>query len=258
MDGGYNGPSFDEALNGIGDKDLVEMYTLVTGESNERVAAQLEAVPSGNWPEGLVRLFLSHSAAHKQFASEVADELAGMGIHGFVAHDAMEYTKPWQTQIEQALASMQLFVALVHPEFLESAWCQQEVGWAMGRGVPRYAIRFGADPTGFLGSDQWPSGFNQRAAKVAADIVGWVSTLPGLGEAVADGLVAALASASSYIEAGAIAGRIAALPELSEAQWRELSRTYASNDQVHGGALPSRALRPYFAAHKRAWPPAIA
>jgi len=49
----------------------------------------------------------------------------------------MAYRKPWQAQIEHALRSMQAFVAIVHPEFNSSAWCNQEVGWALGRRVPR-------------------------------------------------------------------------------------------------------------------------
>jgi hypothetical protein len=36
-------------------------------------------------------------------------------------------------------------VAIVHPEFSESACCHQEIGWALGRGVPSYAIQHGRD-----------------------------------------------------------------------------------------------------------------
>lgn len=48
----------------------------------------------------------------------------------------MQYTKPWQLQIEKALGTMQAFVALVHPEFNDSVWCQEEVGWALSRRGP--------------------------------------------------------------------------------------------------------------------------
>ena len=65
-------------------------------------------------------MFLSHSAAHEKFAGEVAEELAVLGIDAFVAHDTMEYSKPWQAQIEQALQSMDLFATVAHPEFLTS------------------------------------------------------------------------------------------------------------------------------------------
>ncbi|MEZ5182200.1 MAG: hypothetical protein R2702_10055 [Acidimicrobiales bacterium] len=54
----------------------------------------------------------------------------------------MERSKPWQ--LEQALRTMQAFVALVHPEVNQSAWCQQEIGWALGRRVP-HVLRVGVD-----------------------------------------------------------------------------------------------------------------
>jgi hypothetical protein len=49
-----------------------------------------------------VRLFMSHSARHRELVGKVADELAIVGIHGFVAHNTMTYSRPWQAQIEQA------------------------------------------------------------------------------------------------------------------------------------------------------------
>jgi hypothetical protein len=37
-----------------------------------------------------------------ELVGKVADELAIVGIHGFVAHNTMTYSRPWQAQIEQA------------------------------------------------------------------------------------------------------------------------------------------------------------
>lgn len=97
----------------------------------------------------------------------------------------------------------------------------------------------------------WPDGRDGRD-----DDQRMVAGLPELGEAVAGGLIAALASGTSHIEASQIAERIVALPDLDEAQWRRLARACADNEQVHGGASPSRALQPFFHIHKRNWPPA--
>ena len=185
----------------------------------------------------------------------MADELAVVGIHGFVAHDTMEYSKPWQAQIEHALRSMQAFVAIVHPEFQESAWCHQEVGWAMGRRVPRYVIRMGIDPKGFIGHEQWPSGHKSSPREVAYLISKWASSIPELGETMTEGLFAALEATNNYIDGGATASRIANLSGLTEQQWARLGEIYWSNDQLYHGALPSNALRPFYAHHGQAWPP---
>ncbi len=73
----------------------------------------------------------------------------------FVAHsDIIEPTQEWLIQIEIALSSCDALVALLHPEFHDSGWTDQEIGYAMGRGVQVYAIRFGQDPYEFIGRFQ--------------------------------------------------------------------------------------------------------
>ncbi|MEJ7725548.1 MAG: toll/interleukin-1 receptor domain-containing protein [Actinomycetes bacterium] len=255
LDGDWNGPTFEDLISQISDADLIEMYSVVTGVELAEVQDSLDAADTGNWKNGYVRLFVSHSAVHKQFVGAVADELAVVGIHGFVAHDTMEVSRPWQWQIEQALQSAQAFVALVHPEFNSSAWCQQEVGWAFGRRIPRHAVRMGGDPVGFIGSDQWHSGASTTAQGVAALISTWVASLPELGETMVGGLFAALENSNNYVDAGATAARIATLGGLTEDQWVRLHDIYWKNDQIHGGVLPTKALAPFYAQNGREWPP---
>jgi hypothetical protein len=254
---GWTGLTFEELIAKVSDSDLLEMYSVVTGIGPEEVEDAIEAAVNGNWKSGYVRLFMSHSAHHKEFVGHVADELAVVGIHGFVTHDTMQISKPWQSQIEQALRSAQAFVALVHPEFNSSAWCQQEIGWAFGRRIPIHAIRMGRDPLGFLGSDQWNSGASSQAKTIAALIGAWVSSLPELGETMVDGLFTALNNANNYMDAGATADRIATLADLTDDQWARLRTIFWDNSQVHGGALPTRALAPFYARHGHDFPPPI-
>lgn len=256
LDGDWNnGPVLEDLIADISDDGLVEMYGIVLGLDRQEVDNIVAEPDTGNWKPGYVRLFISHSAIHRELIGHVADELAVTGIHGFVAHDTMEYTKPWQTQIEQALRSMQAFVAVVHPEFNDSAWCHQEVGWALGSRVPTFVVRVGMDPRGFVGRDQWPSGDGMTPKGTANVISSWVSTIPELGVRMVDGLFSALESANNYIDAGATASRIAALDTLTDDQWKRLDEIYRGNNQVHGGALSTKALRPFYQEHGRAWPP---
>ena len=82
---------------------VVQMYSIITGTELDEVENSVQSAVLGNWKPGYVRLFMSHSARHKEFVGKVADELAVVGIHGLVAHDTMKYDTPWQAQIEQAL-----------------------------------------------------------------------------------------------------------------------------------------------------------
>lgn len=258
LDEGWHGPSLADVVANISDPVLVEMYALVMGVATEEVEDVVESsADDGSWKPGYVRVFLSHSAGYKEFVGRVADELAVVGIHGFVAHDTMEYTRPWQAQIEHALRSMQAFVAIVHPEFNDSAWCHQEIGWALGRRVPRYAVRMGADPAGFLGRDQWPSGAALSPKQVATTISSWISELPELGATVVDGLFTALGAAGNYVDAGATAERIAALGTLTGERFAQLDKIWWSNDQLYGGVLPTRAMEPFYKRNGRAWPPSM-
>lgn len=256
LEGNNDSVTFDDLVGGLNDADLMEMYSIVTGVEMSEVQHGVDSsADSGNWNRGYVRLFISHSAHHKGFVGEVADELAVTGIHGFVAHDTMAYSKPWQAQIEQALKSMQAFVAVVHPEFNGSAWCHQEVGWALGRRVPKYVIRLGVDPAGFIGHEQWPSANDMTAKNVAQIISTWASTVPELGDIMTEGLFTALEQANNYMDAGATAKRVAALSYLTDAQWDRLDEIWWKNDQLYTGVLPTNALSPFYAKHGRDWPP---
>ena len=76
------------------------------------------------------------------------------GASAFVAHEDIHPTRAWQDEIENALHSMDGFVAVMTSEFHDSLWTDQEVGFALARGVPIIALRMGKDPYGFLGRFQ--------------------------------------------------------------------------------------------------------
>lgn len=71
-----------------------------------------------------------------------------------MAHEDIEPTQEWQREIEHALRSMDALLALLTSDFHESDWTDQEVGVAMGRGVPLIAVRLGRDPYGLMGKGQ--------------------------------------------------------------------------------------------------------
>ncbi|KAA9393848.1 toll/interleukin-1 receptor domain-containing protein [Kocuria coralli] len=253
--GWRSGDSLEEALVPLTDPDLIELSALVLDKSIDDVRANAVESDPGNWHPGKVRLFLSHSAQHKEFVGEIADELAVVGVHGFVAHDTMAFNEPWQTQIEQALRTMDAFVLLTHSEVNESAWCHQEVGWAFGRGVPIYAVRIGADPKGFMGSNQWPSCSSSNAREIADAINQWLIGIDDLGEVMVQGLFTALYETTDYMSSGAISKRVATLASLTEGQWERLNRIYWSNDQVYHCVLANKALEPFYKKHKKQFPP---
>lgn len=106
------------------------------------------------WTEGQFRVFLSHKTEVKKETSDLKEKLSNYGISPFVAHADIHPTKEWQDEIENALATMDAFVALMTDRFHESYWTDQELGYAFARGVPIIAVRLGRDPYGFIGKFQ--------------------------------------------------------------------------------------------------------
>ena len=54
------------------------------------------------WHTGMFRLFVSHLARHRTFSGELQVALLSCGISSFIAHNDIEPTLEWQTQIETA------------------------------------------------------------------------------------------------------------------------------------------------------------
>ncbi len=108
----------------------------------------------GPWANGAFHLFISHISRHREPAAAIRQWMAPFGVDAFVAHDTIEPTRPWQDVIEPALATCHALAALLTADFKESNWCDQEVGFAVGRGILIIPVRIDLDPYGFVGRVQ--------------------------------------------------------------------------------------------------------
>lgn len=107
------------------------------------------------WEADHFRLFISHVSASHVATSQLATFLRDRyGIDGFVAHADIEPSADWQNEIEASLRTMDALLAYLTPGFAASWWCNQEVGWALGRGSLALSVRLGEDPRGFAGRFQ--------------------------------------------------------------------------------------------------------
>jgi hypothetical protein len=123
------------------------------------------------WGGDGFRVFLSHRSDVKQSTARLKDRLQLFGISAFVAHKDISPTREWQDEIENALASMDAFAALMTPEFHESDWTDQEVGFALCRGVPIIPVNLGRNPYGFFGKFQALVGTWETAPENLAGIL---------------------------------------------------------------------------------------
>jgi hypothetical protein len=137
------------------------------------------ASPPRNWMDTKkLKLFVSHVSKDKDKATRLRDCLEPLGVSAFVAHEDIEPTRDWQEEILRALITMDAFLSIHTPEFSKSNWTQQEVGFAVARGVKRIAFKMGEDPTGFLSVKQALPRRNRRAEEVAKSIVDLLKSDP--------------------------------------------------------------------------------
>ena len=184
------------------------------------------------WGEGAVRVFISHKAECKEVATQLKTCLSSYGIASFVAHEDIKPMQEWQGEMEYALFSMNVLVALLTCEFSESDWTDQEIGVAVGREIPIIPIRMGKDPYGFMGKYQAIKG-STSSAQIAADIFECILRHDESKLLAIDAFIMAVAQSASYHEANSLAKHLSDIEELSSEQIKSLVHAFNNNSQVH-------------------------
>jgi hypothetical protein len=124
---------------------------------------------TGPWKrEGTFRLFISHTHPNAPFAAAIKKHLERFLIESFVAHNDIEPSQKWMRVIESALLTCHAAIALVTPDFRESQWCDQEVGFCLARSLLVVPLTRGPDPHGFLSEVQGVKLGDHTSAQSAA------------------------------------------------------------------------------------------
>jgi hypothetical protein len=177
------------------------------------------------WGDEGYRIFFSHKAEVKKETSALKERLKLFGISCFVAHEDIHPTKEWQNEIENALFSMDAFVALMTDGFHNSLWTDQEVGVAFGRGVPIISVKLGKDPYGFIGKFQALSCSWDNAAKEIVKI--FVKY-----DRMLNAYIKAIPGCQSYADGNTLGEILPLIDKLSEQQASLLITAFNENSQV--------------------------
>ena len=184
------------------------------------------------WGDGSVRAFISHVSTHKELAHSLKEQLRRLGVASFVAHDDIEPMTEWEHEIEKALFSMDVLLALLTPDFRNSKWTDQEVGVALGRGVRIVAFRLGTDPYGFMGKHQAFS-VGSDPERMASEVFRlWLRDDDQRINAV-DSFIRAVRDARSFAESNQLAPYLDCIPRLPQAHEYALVSAFNENPQAH-------------------------
>ncbi len=196
------------------------------------------------WTIGMFRLFLSHVSQHKVAVSSLKQHLATLGVSAFVAHEDIEPSLEWQTEIERALGSMDAMAALLTPEFHASNWTDQEIGIAVGRGALVIPVRLPENPYGFIAKHQGLRGDLAAPGDLATRIVDILLRRPRTSDAMRAALVTALELADSFAASKAVTSKLERARRFAPGQLARIRAAASSNHQVRDSfGVPERLHR---------------
>jgi len=180
------------------------------------------------WKPVRFRLFFSHSSDDHGFVAKIAEALDAYGIYGFVAHKDIKPQANWEDVIEYALGTADAMVALVNDQFAASSYCNQEVGWGLGRGLVCASIMMGLSPVGFTKRFQGVPHSSDPVAQ-AKQIFGVLAEHRKTSALVADNLVAKLEESTTWEQASGLA---LYLPNCK--RWSPTALTHLADAVRHG------------------------
>ena len=188
------------------------------------------------WGDGnRLRLFISHLADHKALAHLLAEALEPFGVSAFVAHDTIKPMKEWQKEILNGLMTMEVMVVLLTEGSDKSFWMNQEIGFALGRGIPIICVKVGGhDPKGFIGSKQALKTSTDDIASEAPKLFRALIEEIGQEERHKEILIEAFVSSQNYFDTMDNLKRLAQVVDsLDDADLSRIKTGYAQNDQLY-------------------------
>lgn len=186
------------------------------------------------WKPGHLRLFVSHRDSHKHTAHALARELEEYGISSFVAHDTIEPDAEWLVEINKALTTMEIMLALVTDDFHESVWTNQEVGVALGRGVPVISAKLGkTDPRGFIQSRQALKISEDDLEAAAVALFGKLSERLNATDRLRGHLVSAFCASENFNETRRRFDRLKSLNGFTKNEVTQIMTAFTKNSQLH-------------------------
>jgi hypothetical protein len=198
------------------------------------------------WKPGLARVFISHRDQHKRDARELSEALEEYGFTCFVAHDTIQPMSEWRAEIMKGLQTMEVMLIYLTDDFDESMWCHQEVGFALGKGVPIISLKLGKkDPPGFISHVQAMRGQQDDPFSAASGLFPLIGKALGKQERLQEVLVSSFVASPSFSDTKSRFDRMNAnVTKLTDKQLQQIIDGFYTNDQLYNaGILTSKFQR---------------
>ena len=131
---------------------------------------------------------------------------------------------------------MEVMLAFLTDNFHESAWTNQEIGYALGKAIPIISVKFERkDPIGFIGTKQALRGDINHAEQSAAAIYKLLVEKLGQHGRLRQTLVSAFCTTPNFNETRDRFDRLGEIiSTLSDDEVDQIQAAYSSNEQLNG------------------------
>jgi hypothetical protein len=201
------------------------------------------------WKSGLLRLFVSHRSTDKVRLAKLKAKLREYGVDCFLAHEDIQETKAWRDMIKQGLQSCHAMVTVGSAGFKESIWCNQEIGWAMCRGILVLPLLAGESPDGFHSDIQGPTVELANPDESALKVVKAILKETRLRPLVFEAFVALINEASSWESLRDVGYCLERLDNCPAETFKKIKSAFESHPKREG--LYSRAIPNWLADQER-------
>lgn len=197
------------------------------------------------WKPGTARVFISHRDKHKKAARDLSESLEQYGVSCFVAHDTIKPLSEWRHEIMKGLQTMEVMVIFLTEDFEESMWCNQEVGFALGKNVPIISLKLGAkDPPGFISHVQALKGQIGDPFSAAKGLFPLIGQALHCQERLQEILITSFVESPSWIDAKDRFIRMTdSVEKLSDKQLERIIKAYKVNTQLSGSIYLANQAR---------------
>jgi hypothetical protein len=184
-----------------------------------------------------MQVFLSYREDEEgiEYASALREELAILGINAIMASRSIRPGAVWAQTILGHLEASSALLCIASRGYTDSAWCQQEIGWAIGRGIPALWIRYDntEQSVGFLKDKQELTATNPvNEAEIARAVGAWLVREQKTQEEARGTFIRAFTGSSTYQQTWDIARVLATLESLTDDEWQQINKAAATNRQV--------------------------
>ena len=203
---------------------LITVTEKLTKEDQEKISED-------EYELGTIRVFVSYSSDDKYLAGDVKRILEQYGLTVFLAHDDIEPTFEWQTEIIKNLNECDVFIPILTRSFSNSEWTDQEVGMAFGLEKLIIPLKVDTDPYGFISKIQACKLDVEKPSRTCLKIIN-VLKVSKFRESLIDSLLHGLEEANSFASANQMIEVLKDIENLTGEQINHIVRIAIRNNQV--------------------------